>query len=279
MRIFESVDSFAKKLYAVLKGYGVNGRRLHVYQDDVFLVGYPKSGNTWLDFLVACLRAERPEDVNFESIETCVADIYFNNAKALHSLSRPRCLKSHEPFDTRYPKVVYIVRDPRAVAVSYFHHLVGLKQIADDLLLDQYIPKFINGNLDSLGTWEEHVSGWMNAHNQHPDRVMIVRYEDLKSETEQTLSSIASFLGIDTSIEKIKAAIQWSSPENMRRLEVESRDAGHLGFSGFREGSFFVRKASSSGWQLELGEALETQIVDAWGRVMQDFGYFHDVQK
>jgi hypothetical protein len=264
----------------MVRGYGVNGRRLHVYPDDVFLVGYPKSGNTWLDFLVACLCADHPEDVNFKSIETYVADIYFNNAKALHALTRPRFLKSHEPFDPRYSKVVCILRDPRAVAVSYFHHLVGIKQIADYLPLNHYIPGFIQGKLDSFGTWEVHARGWLNAHKQHPDRVMIVKYEELKSETEQTLSNIASFLGIVAPIEKIQAAIKWSSPENMRMLEAEARRLRHESFANFRENSFFVRKASSIGWKQELGESLETQIVDAWGEVMRDLGYVHDdVQK
>lgn len=280
MEIFRSARSAAREFYYVLRGDGVNGRRLRIFPDDVFLVGYPKSGNTWLDFLVACLRADCPEEVNFESIETYVADIYFNNSKTLRGLARTRFLKSHESFDPRYPKVVYIVRDPRAVAVSYFHHLVALKQIAHDLPLNQFVSDFIRGGLDDFGTWEEHVRGWLNAHKQHSDRVMIVKYEDLKLATEQTLSNIASFVEINAPIVKIQAAIKWSSPENMRRLEVESRDAGHRGFSGFREGSFFVRNATSSGWKLELGESLETQIVDAWDGVMRDLGYGHeDVKK
>lgn len=280
MEIFESALSSAKKLFGELRGYGVNGGRLQVYQDDVFLVGYPKSGNTWMDFLIACLRADRPQDVNFEYLETYVADIYYNNAKVLHELSRPRYLKSHEPFDTRYPKVVYIVRDPRAVAISYYHYLVGLKRIPKELSFGQYITEFIYGRLDNFGTWEKHARGWLSAYKSHPDCVMIVKYEDLKSATEQTLSNIASFLGINAPVEKIQAAIKWSSSDNMRRLEIEARDANLPSFAGFKEGSFFVRKANAYGWKEEIGEPLSKQIEEAWGGTMRDFGYIHeDVQK
>jgi len=30
-------------------------------------------------------------------------------------------MKSHEPFDVRFRKVIYLVRDPRDVAVSEYH--------------------------------------------------------------------------------------------------------------------------------------------------------------
>lgn len=276
MGMFESVICSAQKLYGIAKSYSGNARRLHVYPDDTFLVGYPKSGNTWLDFLVACLRADHPEDINFESVETYVADIYCNDSRRLRELPRPRFLKSHERHDSRYPRVVYIVRDPRSVAVSYFHHLAGLGSIAGDMTIDQYIPHFIHGKLDGFGTWEGHVRGWLNAQKQHPDRVLIVKYEDLKSSTELTLSDIALFLGLEVTSEKVQAAIDWSSPENMRKLEVLSRDSGHIGFSGFREGSFFIRKASSSSWKQELGAGLEKQIMDAWGGVMRELDYVHD---
>ena len=265
--------SLIKKLYYKLNGYGVNGSLLRVYKNDVFLVGYPKSGNTWLNFLVACLRADQPEDVNFDSIETNVADIYFNNSKKLHGLGGSRCLKSHEPYDARYSKVIYIVRDPRAVAVSYFHHLIGLCQISDDLTLDQFIPGFINGQFDGFGDWGMHVQGWMDAQKQKPDKVMIVKYEDLKIDTEKMLLDIARFMEIETSNKKNNAAILWSSPENMRKLEIEARKLLHPAFDGFQEGAYFVRHASAISWKQDLGDLSERKIIDAWGVIMKELGY------
>ena len=273
MNILRSIYNYANIVTNKLAGYGVNGRDLNVYPDDLFIVGYPKSGNTWLDFLIACLRAEKPEAVDFGSVETLVADIYVNDPRALHKLAKPRFLKSHEPYDARYPRVVYIVRDPRAVAVSYYHHLLGIGQISTDFSLEEFVPDFIKGSYDNFGSWHAHVRGWMRAQEQSPNRVMIVRYEDLKASTQLTLSNIASHLHLDPSPERIQAAISWSSPENMRRLELEGRKLGHSGLENFKEGSFFIRKTSSQGWKQELNTALAAQIEETWADAMRELGY------
>jgi hypothetical protein len=267
--LFKYVDTIKNRL----AGYGVNGRNINVCPDDVFIVGYPKSGNTWLDFLIACLRAENAGNVDFETVEYFVADIYVNSPQVLNKLSRPRFLKSHEPYDARYPKVVYIVRDPRAVAVSYYHHLIGVNQISADFTIDQYVPQFISGTYDSFGSWNQHALGWLEAQRRHPDKIKIVRYEDLKSSPEILLADIVSFLGLQVLPERLQEAISWSSPENMRRLEVEARQMESPVLAGFGKGTFFVRKASSQGWKQELNASLQKQIKEVWGNTMQELGY------
>src|SRR3712207_7954466 len=46
--------------------------------------------------------------------------------------SKPRLVKSHEPFDARYGRVVYLVRHPTDVAVSYYHFLIKMRQVRED---------------------------------------------------------------------------------------------------------------------------------------------------
>lgn len=250
-----------------------HSQTFEIFPDDVFLVGYPKSGNTWLDFLVACLRTSKPEDINFDTLEKYVADTYYNNATTLKQLAKPRFLKSHEPFDSRYPKVVYIVRDPRAVAISYYHHLVRLKVISPDFSISQFIPQFIEGKMDKFGTWGEHVHSWFDARNQFPDRVMAVSYEDMKVATHSTLSQVATYLGIDSSTDRIREAISWASPDNMRRLEIDPLRSPGRGASASREGNYFVRSANSDSWKQELDATSIELIEDAWGGIMQELGY------
>ena len=96
------------------------GNRFTVYDDDTFLVSYPKSGNTWVRFLLANLLYPN-EAVGFANINRLLPAPGVSPRRFLKSLPRPRILKSHEPFDVRFRKVIYLVRDPRDVAVSEYH--------------------------------------------------------------------------------------------------------------------------------------------------------------
>src|SRR6202161_2767232 len=145
----------------VLTGKHLAGRNLTVFDDDVFIVSYPRSGNTWTRFLIGnLLRLDEP--ATFSNIESRVAEIYFNPDHELRKLPRPRLLKSHEPFQPRYPRVIYIVRDPRDVAVSFYHHNVKTGNIADDYPMRDFIPRFINAEFDTKwGSWSDHVRSWL----------------------------------------------------------------------------------------------------------------------
>ena len=54
-------------------------------------------------------------------MEYIIPDIYKNTEKDLKVIKRPRVLKSHEYYDPRQKKLIYLVRDPRDVVISYYH--------------------------------------------------------------------------------------------------------------------------------------------------------------
>ena len=89
----------------VLTGRQLAGRGATVYPDDVFLVSYPRSGNTWTRFLLGNLISQN-EPVTFSNIESRIPEIYFNPDRVLRALPRPRMLKSHECFQPQYPDVI-----------------------------------------------------------------------------------------------------------------------------------------------------------------------------
>src|ERR1019366_2584136 len=93
----------------------VAGRAVQVLPDDIFLVSYPKSGNTWTRFLLGNL-LNPDEGITFANVERKVPDIYAESKRTLKKAPRPRLIKSHECFDPRYRRVIYIVRDPRDLA-------------------------------------------------------------------------------------------------------------------------------------------------------------------
>src|SRR5664279_2390146 len=90
------------------------GRHFEVFHDDAFIVSFPKSGNTWTRFLIAnLLHPEEP--ANFGNIDRLVPESESLTRNELGRVPRPRIMKSHEYFDARFRKVIYIVRDPRDV--------------------------------------------------------------------------------------------------------------------------------------------------------------------
>lgn len=86
-------------------------RDITVYEDDVFLTSYPRSGNTWMRFLVGNL-VHPDEPVTFLNLERLLPDMYIHSDREMRKMRLPRVIKSHECFDPRYKRIVYIVRDP-----------------------------------------------------------------------------------------------------------------------------------------------------------------------
>ena len=261
----------------VLTGRQIAGRNLTVFPDDVFLVSYPRSGNTWTRFLVGNL-IDQNDPVTFSNVESRIPEIYFNRDRFLRQLPRPRMIKSHECFQPHYPHVIYIVRDPRDVAVSFYHHNVKARNIPDDYPMATFVPRFIAGEFDvKFGSWRDNVLSWTVLRGNDP-RFLMLRYEDMKLDPARELASIVAFLErysfrkIDSSPGALQRAVERSSPERMRALEKQ--EAGNWVLTKkTRSDKPFVRSAIAGGWKSQLDPASVAAIESAWGDLMQSLGY------
>jgi hypothetical protein len=253
-----------------LLGRSRGGRNFGIYPDDTFLVSYPKSGNTWARFLLANLIYSQ-EEVSFSNLESRIPDVYKVNQNELRRVPRPRILKSHEYFDPRYKKVVYIVRDPRDVVISYYHFHLKKGIIPDGYPLDQYVTRYVAGNVDAYGSWRENVASWL-ATRYGTGNFLLLRYEDMLEQTGHELARLATFLGIERSAEEISKAVSRSSADRMRKLERKQTDVW-VNTKDSRKDISFVRNATSGQWQSVLSEAMVTDIESAWGDLMHHLGY------
>lgn len=246
-------------------------RELTVYPDDTFLVSFPKSGNTWTRFLVCnIINPDRP--VTFAALESRIPEIYDVTDRALRAFPRPRVIKSHEAFDPRYKKIIYIVRDPRDVAVSYYEFQLKRRVISEVLSLEDFIPIFLESGIEpKLGTWGDHVLSWL-ATRQGRSNFLLLRYEDMKQRTQEEATKIADFLGFDSSPEHIARAVDLSSFERMRKLETE-QSGQWKETRKTRQDKPFVRKGVVGGWRSTLPERSVAQIESAWGNIMRMLGY------
>ena len=214
--------------------------KIKILPDDVFLVSYPRSGNTWTSLLLSNYVSEMNYDDHGLS-SSLVAELYRASPEALAQKESPRVIKIHASYEPSLPKVIYLVRDARDVAVSYYFFYQKFK--GEEISFEDYLPKFNSGELDRFGVWNYHVNSWLNQREGQPD-FLLVRYEDLKENTHKQLSRMVKFIWGEVNDERIDIAVK--ATEISRLQESEKRSNW---FEGTNENINFFRKGIVGDWE------------------------------
>ena len=258
----------------VLFGQVMAGRRFTLLPGDRFLVSYPRSGSTWTRFLIGNMLSP-DEPITFANVETRYPALYLCTDRQLRQIPSPRFLTSHEPFDPCYKTVVYLVRDPRDVAVSFYHFSIKNRHIPDGFSMDEFVRRYIAAEVDPLydrwGSWADHVMSWFLMRREY-DGFLLLRYEDMMENPQRELAKVARLLKVEVTPEGLTRAVELSSADNMRRMEKEQHQVWTQ-TSGSRADKPFVRAAAAGGWRASLSPTAIAEIEQAWGPVMQTFGY------
>lgn len=245
-------------------------RRLIVRQrvpgpGDQLLASYPRSGNTWLRFLVASL-AHPDVEVDFTFISQVVPDIHECPLRDLRQLSEPRIIKTHEAWRPCYQRGVYIVRDPRAVLVSMHNYMKTQGAVPEDVAIEEFAARFLEGDVP-FGRWDLHVRGWLDG----PENVLVVRYEDLKNDIRGVLPRIALALGLSRDQGSIERAILQGSFDRMRQIEIDRAGQIHQ-LRNSRKGRRFVRLGEADAWRSELPDHTSETVVRHFAATMRRVG-------
>lgn len=236
--------------------------------DDVFLLSYPRSGNTWMRAIVAYLLYPAHTLSTLKDLDKYVPDLHVE--LPLHTeYSSPRVFKSHHPYSTRhapdnpalYRRYIYVLRHPYKVIESFYHF--ESYRIPNQLpTLDTFVDLIIN-NAYYYGGWAEHIASWQYT-QKYAQSTLFIRYEDLQKHTLTYIQHIASFLGLTITTDQAQQVKDLSSQENMRELDAK----GQI-LPGFE----MVRAGEQRQLNQKLSDDMKQLIYTRYQQAMTDWGY------
>lgn len=230
------------------------------WEDDVFVVAYPKSGITWMRFLLANLRTDI--EIDFHNVDEHIPVL--GQEELIGNIKyRPRIIKSHEKYQP-YPRVIYLVRDGRDVYISYFHYL------SNKLSPDVTFADFLENKYSAPCTWQEHIFSWI-SNPEDQENILLVRYEDMIKDTYLELKRVSDFISLGVSGERINTAVELSDFRNMQQMEQE-RGRSHKN----TEGVTFVRRGQPGEWQDKYGAREKEIFKKTDGDALIKLGYETD---
>lgn len=271
--------------------------------DLIWLASYPKSGNTWVRAFLHNLVHDKggaldlnalPSSVksdaaraDFERLATRpleelghagIAALRVPVQRAIASGTSGKVLiKTHSALTKVGGRpshavevtagAVYLVRDPRDVAVSYADHLgIGIDRAVEILATRHAHTDFAPNHVTEFpGSWSQNVATWTAAGNE---RVHVVRYEDLLADPRAGFGGIVGFLGLKPEPELFRRALANTAFARLSRQEQAS---------GFVERSHrqkrFFRKGRAGNWRRVLTAGQASRIVRDHGEQMRRFGY------
>ena len=236
-----------------------------IYNDDTFIVSYPKSGTTWFRFILSNYISGCKVSTFFTN--EFIPDIHIHESLC-ESLERPRIMKSHSKFDASYPKVIYLVRDVRDVLISFFFHSLKYNPKYNGFELSEFMDCFNKGELFS-GRWDEHVLGWIN---QFEGEVLVIRYEDLLLNTEKEMLSALSFLNFEINDSLLKDSIESASFSKMQKIE-KTENTTDESLKNSNQSLMFVRKGIIGDFNNHLSKQQIQKLNNVYGRTLKQLSY------
>ena len=240
-------------------------------RNDAFIASYPRSGNTWLRFVLFDVLVSG-QDSGFDEVNHIIAEVGLHQPAIPLLPGRGRLIKTHEAYRRQYGKAIYLVRDVRDVVLSEFAYQEALGWIPNDFNL--FFDRFVRGEVNPFTPWHQHVPGWTDSPLAQTDNFLLIKFEDMRRDTEGTVRQVLDFLGVDVDAAVIKAAIANNTVKRMQEKEHKSPQLANVApAAGVGTESRFIRSGSVGGWRDRLS-AEQIEIMDRIaGPLLERLGY------
>ena len=227
---------------------------------DIFIAGYPKSGNTWMqNILGSLIYGIDPQFLPDRLTQELVPDMH---VKKYYKRFLPfTCFKTHHLPRPEHRRVIHLIRDGRDAMASYFAMNKALKK---DTTLEEMI---VDGKNIFPCRWYEHARQWIE--NPYDAEIIQVKYEDLLCNPKRELIKICFFINLDRSEELIERCIKGNSFESMQKKEEKyGRDN-----KKWNKNEKFVRKGKSGVHKTEVSDSLIQYFTEEASDELKHFGY------
>jgi len=259
--------------------------------NDVIVASFPKSGTIWMKALAFAISSHQ----SFSSFENhplltsnpheLVPFLEFTFGGVDHDIQNqilePRIFGTHTPFPSLPVsikdsdcKIIYICRNPFDNFVSAWTYFNKVRPISlPAVTKEEAFEMYCNGIVD-YGPWWSHMLGFWNESVAKPNKVMFLKYEDLKDNTGFHVRKIGEFLGCLFTEEeekngKVESIIKLCSFEKMKDLEVNK--SGVVGRGRIEKKNFF-RKGEKGDWVNYFSPPMVEKLSKIVAEKLSDLG-------
>tara|TARA_Y100000591_G_C21751261_1_gene654873 strand:- start:329 stop:1150 length:822 start_codon:yes stop_codon:yes gene_type:complete len=270
----------------------------------IWLASYPKSGNTLLRAMLSAYLFSKDGVFDFELLpnikqfpnHTILDDLninaddkneiiknsircqeYFDNKNSVGFVKTHTMLFNYKK---KYPftnldhtlGVIYLVRDPRNVVLSYARHL--------DISIEEAVKFMTTGKVivnDIQGNWSENYQSW-KAFREN-DKYLLIKYEELILKPEEVFLKILKFIfklrNINFSIDrnKLDNVINSTTFDNLKNLEKNNDFKESMKEKKSGKKINFFDKGGKRDWSKSLDKNLVNKIEDLFKHEMVELGY------
>ncbi|XDV48554.1 hypothetical protein PO909_017953 [Leuciscus waleckii] len=238
--------------------------------DDILIATYPKAGTTWVSYILDLLYF--PIHMRVPFLESSFQIIPSGTELADNLITSPRLIKTHLPvqlvpksFWEQNSKIVYVARNAKDNAVSYFHfNRMNMVQ-PEPGDWNTFLQKFMEGK-NVFGPWYDHVSGWWEK-KQTYSNLLYLFYEDLVEDTGREVERLCSFLGLSTSVEErenITKGVQFDAMKQNKMTNYSTVPVMDFKISPF------MRKGKVGDWKNHFTVAQNEQFDEVYKQKMKN---------
>ena len=278
----------------------------------IWLASYPKSGNTWLRSIISSLLYSKDGNFDFELLKKIrqfpekqfFKDIMtdfsnFNEIKknwitAQEKINLSKNIKIFKTHQGKYTlgghnftdnnntlAIIYVVRDPRNLVKSLSHHFdLSLEKASEFLLAPKVIgngekwEKKKDGMYNLLGKWNDHYRSWTRNNNN----LLLVKYEDLLTNTETQMYRIIDFLSryikFETDSVKNRKILETTSFKNLQDMEKQGKFIENIITQNSNKKKFF-HLGPDNEWRESLNKNIIEKIENNFNDEMKELGYLN----